>query len=242
MYRSGLKKSSHRRNIRIHLIVFSIKTKFNKKQMKPLHYLSLVLMILALVIAFVPENTTRPYKLTAEQLLTEIRTGTQFISPDEVADKIIQKDPSIQLIDVRNPREFDQFSLPGAINIPLQDILSENWVDVLNQGTKMNIFYSNGSTEANEAWLLTRQLGYQNNYVLQGGLNYWMETVLNPSKPGTIGSNDEIARYDFRKAASMALGGGNVSAIAPAVSSGKAPAQKPGVVPVKKKKKAAGGC
>jgi len=210
--------------------------------MKPLHYLSLVLMILALVIAFVPENTTRPYKLTAEQLLTEIRTGTQFISPDEVADKIIQKDPSIQLIDVRNPREFDQFSLPGAINIPLQDILSENWVDVLNQGTKMNIFYSNGSTEANEAWLLTRQLGYQNNYVLQGGLNYWMETVLNPSKPGTISSNDEIARYDFRKAASMALGGGDVSAIAPAASSGKAPAQKPGVVPVKKKKKAAGGC
>ena len=210
--------------------------------MKPLHYLTLVLMILAIVIAFVPANTTRPYKLTAEQLLTEIRTGTQFISPDEVADKIIQKDPSIQLIDVRNPREFDQFSLPGAINIPLQDILSENWVDVLNQGTKMNIFYSNGSTEANEAWLLTRQLGYQNNYVLQGGLNYWMETVLNPSKPVTISSNDEIARYDFRKAASMALGGGDVTAISPAASSGKAPAQKPGVVPVKKKKKAAGGC
>jgi sulfur-carrier protein adenylyltransferase/sulfurtransferase len=210
--------------------------------MKPLHYLTLVLMILAIVIAFVPANTTRPYKLTAEQLLTEIRTGTQFISPDEVADKIIQKDPSIQLIDVRNPREFDQFSLPGAINIPLQDILSENYVDLLNQGTKMNIFYSNGSTEANEAWLLTRQLGYQNNYVLQGGLNYWMETVLNPSKPGTIVSNDEIARYDFRKAASMALGGGDVSAMAPAASSGKAPAQKPGVVPVKKKKKAAGGC
>jgi rhodanese-related sulfurtransferase len=210
--------------------------------MKPLHYLTLVLMILAIVIAFVPANTTRPYKLTAEQLLAEIRTGTQFISPDEVADKIIQKDPSIQLIDVRNPREFDLFSLPGAINIPLQDILSENYVDVLNQGTKMNIFYSNGSTEANEAWLITRQLGYQNNYVLQGGLNYWMETVLNPSKPGTISSNDEIARYDFRKAASMALGGGDVSAIAPAASSGKAPAQKPGVVPVKKKKKAAGGC
>jgi len=210
--------------------------------MKPLHYLTLVLMILAIVIAFVPANTTRPYKLTAEQLLAEIRTGTQFISPDEVADKIIQKDPSIQLIDVRNPREFDLFSLPGAINIPLQDILSENYVDVLNQGTKMNIFYSNGSTEANEAWLITRQLGYQNNYVLQGGLNYWMETVLNPSKPGTISSNDEIARYDFRKAASMALGGGDVSEIAPAASSGKAPAQKPGVVPVKKKKKAAGGC
>jgi sulfur-carrier protein adenylyltransferase/sulfurtransferase len=209
--------------------------------MKPLHYLTLILLILALIIALVPQNTTRPYKLTAGQLLAEIRTGTQFITPDEVADKIIQKDPSIQLIDVRNPREFDMFSLPGAINIPLQDILSEGNADAVNQATKMNIFYSNGSTEANEAWLLTRQLGYQNNYVLQGGLNYWMETILNPLKPGSVISNDEIAKYDFRKAASMALGGGDASAIAPA-SASSAATPKPGVVPVKKKKKASGGC
>ncbi|MCX6277239.1 MAG: rhodanese-like domain-containing protein [Bacteroidetes bacterium] len=208
--------------------------------MKPLHYLTLVLLILAVIIALVPQNTTRPYKLTAEQLLSEIRTGTQFVSPDEVADKIIQKDPSIQLIDVRNPREFDMFSLPGAINIPLQDILSEANYEALNQGAKMNILYSNGSTEANEAWLLTRQLGFQNNYVLQGGLNYWMEKIMNPEKPGNLAANDEIALYDFRKAASAALGGGNVTAIAPAAKDAGAP--KPGVVPVKKKKKASGGC
>jgi rhodanese-related sulfurtransferase len=208
--------------------------------MKPLHYLTLVLLILAGIIALVPQNTIRPYKLTAGQLLEEIRTGTQFISPDEVADKIIQKDPSIQLIDVRNPREFEMFSLPGAVNVPLQDILSETNNDLLNQGTRMNIFYSNGSTEANEAWLLTRQMGYINNYVLQGGLNYWMETIMNPEKPGNLAANDEIARYDFRKAASAALGGGNVTAIAPAAKGSGAP--KPGVVPVKKKKKASGGC
>ncbi len=208
--------------------------------MKALHYLTMVLLILAVIIAMVPQNTTKPYKLTAEELLAEIRTGTQFVSPDEVADKIVQKDPSIQLIDVRNPREFDMFSLPGAINIPLQNIFSEENADILNQGTKMNIFYSNGSTEANEAWLLTRQLGYQNNYVLQGGLNYWMETIMNPEKPGILAANDEVARYDFRKAASAALGGGSVTSIAPAAKNTSAP--KPGVVPVKKKKKASGGC
>jgi hypothetical protein len=68
-----------------------------------------------------------------------------------------------------------------------------------------------------------------------------METILNPLKPGSIASNDEIARYDFRKAASMALGGGDVSSIAP-VSPNSATTPKPGVVPVKKKKKASGGC
>jgi rhodanese-related sulfurtransferase len=208
--------------------------------MKSLHFLTLVLVIPALIIAMVPQNTMKPYKLTAEQMLAEIRTGTQFVSPDEVADKIIQKDPSIQLIDVRNPREFDMYSLPGAINIPLQNVLSEENTDILNQGTKMNIFYSNGSTEANEAWLLTRQLDYQNNYVLEGGLNYWMETIMNPTKPGNGVSNDEIARYDFRKAASAALGGGGaISTVAPFGAPKGTP--KP-VVPVKKKKKAAGGC
>jgi rhodanese-related sulfurtransferase len=207
--------------------------------MKPLHFLTLVLVIPALIIAMVPQNTTRPYKLTPEQMLTQIQTGTQFVSPDEVADRIIQKDPSIQLVDVRNPREFDMFSLPGAINVPLQNILADEYMDVLNQGTKMNIFYSNGSTEANEAWLLTQQLGYQNNYVLQGGLNYWMETIMSPAKPSGVISNDEIARYDFRKAASQALGGGGITPIAP-TNAPKGPL-KP-VVPVKKKKKASGGC
>ncbi len=208
--------------------------------MKPLHFLTLVLILPALIIAMVPQNTTRPYKLTPDQMLVEIRTGTQFISPDEVADKIIQKDPSIQLIDVRNPREFDMYSLPGAINIPLENILSEENADLLNQGTKMNIFYSNGSTEANEAWLLTRQLDYQNNYVLEGGLNYWMETIMSPTKPGNAVSNDEIARYDFRKAASSALGGGSATSISPVTAPSTSGAKK--VVPVKKKKKAAGGC
>jgi rhodanese-related sulfurtransferase len=209
--------------------------------MKVLHYLTIVLLILGTIIALVPQNTTHPYKLTASELLAEIRSGTQFIAPDEVADQIIRKDPSIQLIDVRNPREFDQYSLPGAINIPLQNILSENYHDILNQSTKMNILYSNGSTEANEAWLLTRQLGFQNNYVLQGGLNYWVETILNPEKPGMMASNDELARYDFRKAASSALGGSASASVA--ATTVKEPASpKPGVVPVKKKKKASGGC
>lgn len=208
--------------------------------MKPLHFLTLVLIIPALIIAMVPQNTTRPFKLTPEEMLNEIRTGTQFISTDEVADMIIKKDPSIQLIDVRNPREFDMFSLPGAINIPLENILSEEFTDVLNQGTRMNIFYSNGSTEANEAWLLTRQLGFQNNYVLQGGLNYWKETIMNPTKPENVFSNDELARYDFRKAASQALGGTNAPVVSPFTNS-KQGTPKP-IVPIKKKKKAAGGC
>jgi rhodanese-related sulfurtransferase len=208
--------------------------------MKPLHYLSLILIIFGLIIAFVPKNTTKPYKLTAEQLLNEVKAGTQFVVPDEVADQIIKKDPSIQLIDVRNPNEFNKYSLPGAINIPLQEILAEKWTEVLDQGSKMNIFYSNGSLEAIEAWMITRQLGYQNNYVLKGGLNFFGDLILNPQVPPSTNADEELAKYDFRKGAGQALGGG-AQATSPAASS-VAKGNKPGVVPKPVKKKASGGC
>jgi len=194
---------------------------------------------LGLIIAAVPANTTHPFKLTASQLLEEAVGRQQYFSPDELADKLVSKDPSIQLIDVRDPDEFDRYSLPGAINIPLNDLLNDKWSDYLDQDVRMNIFYSNGTVEANEAWLITRQLGYENNYVLEGGLNYWVETILNPGKPGATSPDEEFARYDFRQAAGSALGGGG--ALLPA-SPTQAPASKPAIVKKPAKKKASGGC
>jgi len=208
--------------------------------MKPRIILSISIVSLGLIIAAVPQNTTRPYKLTASQLLEEAKGRQQFFSPDELADKLINKDPSIQLIDVREPADFEKFSLPGAINIPLTDLLNDQWTGILDQDVKMNIFYSNGSIEANEAWMITRQLGYENLYVLEGGLNYWVETIMNPQKPASTAPDEELARYDFRQAAGGALGsGGAVSLAAPAEQSAGA---KPGVIKKAGKKKASGGC
>ena len=200
--------------------------------------LAAVFIPLGLIIAAVPENTTKVYKLTAAELLVEAQEGAQFMSTDEIADMVVQKDPSFQLIDVRAQNEFEKFHLPNAINIPLTDILSDDWADVLDQDVKMNVFYSNGNLKSNEAWMITRQLGFENNYVMQGGLNYWAETIMNPTAPASTSPDDEIAKYDFRKGASMALGGGVVSS----TSSTKKSSSKPVVKRRKKKKRAAGGC
>jgi sulfur-carrier protein adenylyltransferase/sulfurtransferase len=207
--------------------------------MRPLYILALVLLTAGLIIAAVPQNRTKPYKLTAEELLSEAKTRTQYVTPETVADMLVKKDPSLRLIDVRSPEEFEKFSLPGSVNIPISDLLSDKNSDILNQDVKMNVFYSNGSLTANEAWMVTRQLGYKNNFVLEGGLNYWFDAILNPQKPPTVNSDEEFARYDFRKSAGSALGGGGAVQSAPSVSSA---ASKPAVTGLPKKKKAAGGC
>jgi sulfur-carrier protein adenylyltransferase/sulfurtransferase len=207
--------------------------------MKPRTLLAMFIIPMGLIIAAVPQNKTKPYKLTAEQLLNEVNTRTQYITPDAVADMIIKKDPALRLIDVRSQDQFDKFSLPGAINIPVSDLLSDKYADILNQDVRMNVFYSNGTLTANEAWMITRQLGYQNNFVLEGGLNYWFEAIMNPQKPSSSSPDEEFARYDFRKSAGQALGGG---AVVQAAQDQSAPAAKPVISPTPKKKKVAGGC
>lgn len=207
--------------------------------MKPRTILAMFIIPMGLIIAAVPQNKTKPYKLTADQLLAEVNSRTQYITPDAVADMIVKKDPSLRLIDVRNQEEYEKFSLPGAINIPVADLLSDKYADILNQDVKMNVFYSNGSLVANEAWMITRQLGYINNYVLEGGLNYWFDAIMNPQKPSSVSSDEEFAKYDFRKSAGAALGGGGVVAASSEQSSS---GPKPAIKPAAKKKKAAGGC
>jgi hypothetical protein len=55
--------------------------------MKAREILSISIVGLGLIIAAVPENTTHPYKLTASQLLEEVKGRNQFFSPDELAEK-----------------------------------------------------------------------------------------------------------------------------------------------------------
>jgi len=207
--------------------------------MKPRHYLTLIFITLGLVMAAIPQNTTHPYKLNPDDLLEKVNSGMQYFSPDEIADMIINKDPSFLLIDVRGQDEYEKYHLPGAVNIPISELLSDDWKPYLNQDVRLNIFYSNGTVNANQAWMITTQLGYKNNYVLQGGLNYWVETIMNPDAPASTSPNEEFAKYDFRKGAGMALGGG--TAVDMSKSESSAPAL-PKVAPRAQKKRAAGGC
>lgn len=207
--------------------------------MKPRIILTAILIILGLIIAAIPSYKTSASVETPEEILIDVRSGVHFISTDEVAHMLISEDPSLQLIDVRTPEEFEKFSLPGAINIPIDDILSEGWKDYFSNSFKSNVLYSNGTTTSNEAWMILKQKGYIGIYVMHGGLNYWAETIMKPEPPASSSPDDEIALYDFRKGASQALGGGSVSA---KEETGKKPAKPVVIKKNKKKKRAAGGC
>jgi rhodanese-related sulfurtransferase len=211
---------------------------------KRYYFISGILFLLALILMFLPHRKNNK-ELAPEDLLLAISTGDRFYSPEDVARLIISGDPSLQLIDVRSPEEFATYSLPKAINIPLAKLLEKDekgnyvWNDVLNQNVKTNVFYSNGTVYANQAWMITKRMDFKNNFVLKGGLNAFFDNILKPKSPLASAPQSEHDLYSFRKAAALYFGGGgSTSTVSTETKSNEG-------TPVKTKKKEAksgGGC
>jgi rhodanese-related sulfurtransferase len=203
----------------------------NKKYLIPIA----LLVGLALILVLLPAKKTYN-ELPAEELLRQVTSSSRFISPDVVADRLINKDPSMLLVDVRNADLFNEFTLPGALNIPLQDILKPEQNDLLSQEGIDFIFFSTGDVLADQAWILCKRKGLENIYVMKGGLNEWFNVFFLQQPPAETASSDEIALYQFRSAVRQYFTGGETQSVR------KPAGETISVTPKKKKSAAEGGC
>jgi len=138
-----------------------------------------------------------------EILLQEIIQPTRYVTTDQVAKMIIKGDPSLMLIDVRNEEDFQNYSLPRSVNIPLDSLLNPENLSYLGiKGTKV-VFVSDDDIKADQMWVLTKRLGYKGTYVMKGGLNCWMQTIIDPQQPSGDASYADQETYTFRKGAQM---------------------------------------
>jgi rhodanese-related sulfurtransferase len=180
----------------------------------------------------------KPYVMEVQPkaLLNDINENTRYVSVDELAERLINGDPSVQLIDVRDPYDYMDFALPGAENMPLPEMLLEEYLQMLDAYGKDFIFYSNGDIIANQAWVIAHRMEYKNLYVLKGGVNCWFETIIQPKAPAQSEPQEAIDLYQFRLGARQYFTGGG-AAIETA-----APAE--GIEFTRKKKSSAveGGC
>lgn len=202
-------------------------------------YILLALLLLgsAFGLTLMPEKADSN-QIPAKEFLREIYNPVRYLSTHQIAKRLIDRDPNIFLVDVRTASEYEEYSIPGAFNIPLENILEEEWVDYLSQDGMDVVLYSNGDIYADQAWTLIAQHGINNLYVMSGGVNKWFSTIIQPIEPLETAPSEAFDLYSFEKAASIYFGGSSAN-----IESSTAPTQKKTVVVRKKKKKAAeGGC
>lgn len=165
-------------------------------------YLTLLMLLLAIGTLMIQKNNELA-QIEPQQLMYELIQPTRYVSTDQVAKRIIGNDPTLVLIDVRSAEEFDQFSLPKTTNIPLDSLINKNNLSYFGiPGTKV-IFISNDDIAADQAWVLTKRLGFKSTYVMKGGLNQWMETIIEPKQPAETDPYTDFETYAFRKGAQL---------------------------------------
>jgi rhodanese-related sulfurtransferase len=198
-------------------------------------FLAILMIILAGGLLILPERTNYT-QINPEDLLWDIIQPSRYVTTDQVAKMLIEQDPTLELIDVRCAKEYNKFALPNAINIPLDSILSPDYSDYLCIEDMNAIFYCNDDILADQAWVIAKRMDIPRIYILKGGLNCWIKTIIQPTPPPETASGDEFDQYDFRKGASMYFTGASIS-------TPKSDSKSQVTIKRKKKTKAtAGGC
>ncbi len=137
--------------------------------------------------------------MSAEELHSELVASNHEMDPNKAWDILSNNNDDYIFVDIRNPREFANFHIEGAVNVPLQRVLDDEFIPYL-KNEKKKVLYSNESIKANEIRLLLTQYGYDNLFVLQGGARYWKENMLSKDVFKSRGEyNDNKLKFDPNK-------------------------------------------
>ena len=162
---------------------------------------STLLLLLSLLLALLPLSANRSFTVKPEKLLSDVLNTDVSFTVDQVAEFIVKEDSTIQLIDLRSPGEFRKQAIPGAVNIPYNDFIKKDPEIYLNNKNIRNIFYSNGNIEPDYALVYARGLGYNNSFVMVGGVSEWIRTIIETKFTGDRITARENALFEIRRRA-----------------------------------------
>lgn len=161
----------------------------------------MLLILLSLILALLPLSANRSFSEEPADLLAEVISDDVSLTADEVAEFIVREDPSSSLIDLRPEAEYREKAIPGAINVPWAEFIKSDPDRWLGNREVRTVFYSTGNTEADYALVFARGMGYDNCYIMDGGIAEWERTIFDTEFTGERITARENALYETRRRA-----------------------------------------
>lgn len=114
----------------------------------------------------------------SDQALMEfIESEADHIEPEEVANRLMNGDVNLEVIDIRSASEYQRFHMRGAVNVPLADLFV--FVDSI-EPSKDIVLYSNGMTHPAQARDILAQRGRSNVFMMTEGLQGFLDHCMTP--------------------------------------------------------------
>ena len=194
-----------------------------------------IAFVLAIMVLYMPfERANKFSEVSENELLLAIQSDNGYVESDEMAFFMKHKYEKYRFVDVRSAEQFNEFSIPGSINIPLLQISDPVWKEVLDSKDEKIVLISNGGVDAAKARIYCLRAGYTNVFMLKGGLNKFVDDIFNIKDPEIAPWNErEASQIRFRKEMSEYLRNGGA-----VIKNRKAPAK----IGKSKTMTAAGGC
>jgi rhodanese-related sulfurtransferase len=138
-------------------------------------------VFLGLLIALVTTiaHGTAALPMDSAAVAQNIAEEKDHVTPLELARWIVEKRQNYQLIDIRQPWQFDDYHIPTAVNIPLPQLFDRENLNKLSRQKKV-VVYGLGAGHAAQAQLLLSLKGYTA-YSLREGISAWWDSVMTPT-------------------------------------------------------------
>ncbi len=140
---------------------------------------------------FVKENTAK------------IEARSVYVHPGEVLKWIVDSKVKVVIVDVRSEMDFNLFHIQDAHHIPLDEVLDS--VEDLRAEPSNTVFFtvSNDEAAATEAWKLLVGSSVPNAYIIEGGINNWIDIFGSEefkTEHPTFATADDQLHYTFSAA------------------------------------------
>lgn len=104
-----------------------------------------------------------------------VKSSQETVVSNEKLWNSLKNNEEICLLDVREPMEFSEFKIPGAINIPLSDLFSQNPLEKIPKNKKIVTICSHGNRSMVATFALA-QKGMESTS-LEGGMSKWNQVL-----------------------------------------------------------------
>jgi|GEM_PF-1083249 len=132
------------------------------------NYLFLLLLVPLVILIILALPGKRSFRFSGEAILEQIGQNTHIISVHKFKE-FKAGEPGIQLVDLRSVNEFANGHLPEAVNMPAESLGTGEIYRFFKGMESDRVLYSGETYQAEKYWILFRQMGIENLYVLETG-------------------------------------------------------------------------
>ena len=134
-----------------------------------------ILVLLSVVLVFnkQPDLETK-WTYIAEEYAPRLEQRTVYIDPAELLHMMNDEYIHLLIYDVRSESDWNQFHLVDAERVPLQELSSQGKRIRSLPENAVIVLVSNDEILSTRAWKHLMALAKPNAYILEGGINHWL--------------------------------------------------------------------